>query len=377
MKIAIIGLYYASNLGDAVICDCVESWFRERYPDAQIDVIDINGNTAFEMQQSVSWRILRKRQKNLSRDYWLTRKGIDDKVYFWSNKNLESRIGFYEEVANKGYDIAVFAGGQIFMDWLSLDVCEFLKQFERTKTPVYFNAGGVGISISKKIEEQLKYYLNRDHVKFISSRDDVRKINNKYLPDSKTAIATYDPALWSDEKYHIKKKHSDVIGLGVMYCDQISVRKLVRFWIKVIRELDKRELPWKIFCNGSIHDYNLGCHILDKLKLNKDKYLYSYPKKPEELIEQISSFKGMVSFRLHSHIIAASLDIPAVAIVWDDKLRFFYKHLNHEERCMTVENASAEVVNQLERALKEGYDKELLQKQKEYAKKILFDAVEK
>lgn len=28
MKIAVIGVYYASNLGDAVICDCVASWLR-------------------------------------------------------------------------------------------------------------------------------------------------------------------------------------------------------------------------------------------------------------------------------------------------------------------------------------------------------------
>lgn len=375
MKIAIIGVYFASNLGDAVICDCVANWFQEAYPQAQVDVIDINGNTEFEVQPTVSLRILHKRQKNLNRDYWMARHGFDDKVYYWSNKNMENRMDFYEKVADKRYDFAVFAGGQLFMDWLSLDVCEFLKHFERTKTPVFFNACGVGISVSQQIKERVRRYVNSENVQFISTRDDVEKIGQRYLTGNKKAVPTYDPALWSMEKYGMKKKDSDVIGLGVMYCSHISVHKLIRFWVRIIKELDKRNIPWKMFCNGSMDDYNLGCYVLKRLHLDKETYFCECAKRPEMLVEQISGFKGIISFRLHSHIIATSLDIPGIALVWDDKLRFFYRHLGHEERCMTVKNSAAEVADQLERALKEGYDRALVQEQKEYAKRLLLDAV--
>lgn len=375
MKIAVIGVYFASNLGDAVICDCVEKWFRDAYPQAQVDVIDINGNTEFEVQPMVSLRILQKRQKNLNKDYWLARHGFNDKVYYWSKKNMENRMDFYGKIADRRYDLAVFAGGQLFMDWLSLDVCEFLKHFKRTNTPVFFNACGVGISVSKQIQEKVQKYLKSDNVKFISTRDDVEKISQRYLNKDKKAIPTYDPALWTYETYQLERKKSDVIGIGVMYCSHISVRKLIRFWVNVIRELEKRNIPWKMFCNGSMDDYNLGCHVLDCLHLDKDKYFYSCAKKPETLIKQISSFKGIISFRLHSHIIAASLDVPAIALVWDDKLRFFYGHLRHEERCMTVRNSAIEVVDQLEKALEEGYDRDLIQEQKEYAKELLLNAV--
>lgn len=377
MKIAVIGVYFASNLGDAVICDCVAKWFRDAYPQAQVDVIDINGNTEFEVQPIVSLRTLHKRQKNLNRDYWLVRHGFHDKVYYWSSKNMENRMDFYGKVADRDYDFAVFAGGQLFMDWLSLDVCEFLKHFERTKTPVFFNACGVGISVSKQIKEKVQKYLNSSNVRFISTRDDVEKIGQRYLDTKNKVIPTYDPALWTYDTYQMERKVSDVIGLGVMYCSHISVRKLIRFWVNVIKELNKRNIPWKMFCNGSMDDYNLGCHVLERLHLDKETYLCPCAKKPETLIEQISGFKGIISFRLHSHIIAASLDIPAIALVWDDKLRFFYRHLRHEERCMTVKHSAADVVEQLEKALKEGYDRALVQQQKAYAKKLLLDAVKK
>ena len=375
MKIAVIGMYYASNLGDAVICDCVAKWFRDLYPDAQVDVIDINGNKEFEIQPTVSLRILRKRQKNLNRDYWLTKHDFDDKVFFWSSKNMENRMDFYRDVADRRYDAAVFAGGQIFMDWLSLDVCEFLKHFERVKTPVFFNACGAGISVSKRIRQKVQMHLGSENIKWISTRDDVNKIKERYLSDEKEVSVTYDPALWTKETYGIPKKDNQVVGLGVMYCNQIQVRKLIRFWKGIIKELDRKKIPWKMFCNGSMDDYNMAVNILQKLNLEKDKYLCPCASYPEMLVEQIASFKGIISFRLHSHIIAASYEIPAVAIVWDEKLRFFYRHLKCEERCMTVDHSAASVVERFEYAIKEGYQNDLLVEQRVEAKSKLLNKV--
>lgn len=375
MKIAVIGMYYASNLGDAVICDCVAKWFLDSNPKAQVDIIDINGNKEFEIQPVVSLRILRKRQKNLNRDYWLTKHGFDDKVFYWSCKNMENRMDFYREVADRKYDAAIFAGGQIFMDWLSLDVCEFLKHFERVKTPVFFNACGAGISVSEKIRQSVQSYLSSENIKWISTRDDVDKIKDRYLSKDKEVAVTYDPALWTRETYGIEKKHESMIGLGVMYCNHIRVQKLIRFWKGIIKELDKKHIPWKMFCNGSMDDYNMAVNILEKLNLDKEQYLCPCPNHPKMLVEQIASFKGIISFRLHSHIIAASYEIPAVAIVWDEKLRFFYRHLRQEERCMTVEHSAADVVERFEHALKEGNDEGVLIEQKEAAKSMLLNKV--
>lgn len=377
MKIAVIGVYYASNLGDAVICDCVAHWLKKEYPEAIIDVIDIEGKIEFSSQRSVSIRTLKRRHFNLMRDYWLTRHRISDRVYYWSRIAAESHYDFYNAVAAQNYDAVIFAGGQLFMDWLSLDICGLLERIKGKNIPIFFNACGVGSAISDTITKQLSHYLLNDHVKLISSRDNVEAIEKRYLQNAKTVVATYDPALWTKEVYKIEAKQNDVIGLGIMYSDHAPLWKITDFWKRLIREMEKRHLKWKMFCNGSIDDYQYGCYVLKKLGLSPEKYINQYPKTPQDLIEQIASFESMISFRLHSHIVATALDIPAIAIVWDEKLKFYYQKQKHEERCKTIIDSADTILNALELARQQRYDRDLVEQQKRAAKHLLLSAVKR
>lgn len=375
MKIAVIGVYYASNLGDAVIGDCVSYWLKKEYPDAKIDILDVEGKKEFPQQSSVSIRTLKKRKRKLKWDYWLTEKGIKDKVYYWNQLDVAQRQAFYDEVAQRGYDIAVFAGGQMFMDWLSVDVCEFLKRFEQKRIPVFFNACGVGFAISEKIRNVLSNCLLKENVKLISSRDDVHLIENRYLNGKRNAILTYDPALWTKEVYNVEKSKSEYVGLGVMFCENENIKKVTDFWVQMIQLLEQKHIKWKMFCNGALDDYNYGCYVLEQMNLNVSECIFDYPKTPEELVCQIGKFSSLISFRLHSHIIATSLDIPAVSLVWDEKVRFFYQHLGHEERCKTIHDSAESVFMALQLAKEQGYDRELIEKQKNFARQLLIDTI--
>ena len=96
------------------------------------------------------------------------------------------------------------------------------------------------------------------------------------------------------------------------------------------------------------------------------------PECPKELVNLIGQFKSIVSFRLHSHIIAAALDVPSIALVWDQKLRFYFEKIGHGERCMTIKQDSKEVISRLHRAEEEGYDRSLIERQKRYADNLLY-----
>ncbi|MCI5648701.1 MAG: polysaccharide pyruvyl transferase family protein [Fusicatenibacter sp.] len=376
MKIVIIGVYYASNLGDAVICDCVAYWIRERWPQAEIDVIDIENKQCFEKQTSTSLRLLEYRRRKLQWDYFQTKHHIRDRVYYWNQLDVGTRQLFYDQIAEKQYDAAVFAGGQLFMDWLSVDLTEFLKRFEKVGTPVYFNACGTGIAISEKIRQLLSHYLQSPNVKLISTRDDKSQIEKRYLGNQRKAIITYDPALWSAQVYDAKKNDtSQIIGLGVMYSSHAPLWRITRFWLRIIQKLDEKNIPWKMFCNGDIDDYNYAAYILEKAGKHKEEYLYAYPENPLELIKQITSFRSLISFRLHSHIIAASFQIPAIAVIWDEKLRFFYRNIGHEERCKTISDRVDSVLQALQRAEEEGYDYDLIEKQKRVSRELLIGAL--
>ena len=182
MKVAVIGLYYAPNLGDAVICDCVMDWMREAFPDARIDLVDIEGKTEFPQQAGMPLRELKIRQVKTKIEYWLTEHRLIDMMYFWNKRDVDARQKYYEKVAKKRYDAAIFAGGQLFMDWLSMDVSAFIKEFDKVHTPVFLNACGTGKAASWRIRNSLKENLSRSAVKFVSSRDDVKRRQRGFMP---------------------------------------------------------------------------------------------------------------------------------------------------------------------------------------------------
>ena len=175
--------------------------------------------------------------------------------------------------------------------------------------------------------------------------------------------------------YGIEKIQGEYIGLGVMFCENEDTKKVTDFWVQMIRLLEQKNIKWKMFCNGAIEDYNYGCHVLEQMNLNVSEYICDYPKTPEELVRQISGFSSLISFRLHSHIIATSLDIPAVSLVWDKKVRFFYQHLKHEERCKTVCDSAESVFMALQLAKEQGYDRALIDKQKHFARELLLETM--
>ena len=90
MKIAVIGVYYASNLGDAIICDCVAFWLKKKWPSASIDIIDIENKKEFAKQTDTSLRTLEYRSWKLKWEYWQTKHHIKDWMYYWNKTDVES-----------------------------------------------------------------------------------------------------------------------------------------------------------------------------------------------------------------------------------------------------------------------------------------------
>ena len=67
----------------------------------------------------------------------------------------------------------------------------------------------------------------------------------------------------------------------------------------------------------------------------------------EELVEQISQFKAIAAHRLHALIIATSLYIPVVPLVWSDKLVKFSEMIDNEFFCWPDFENSITVANLL------------------------------
>ena len=105
-------------------------------------------------------------------------------------------------------------------------------------------------------------------IKHISVRDNVNKVNSIYLREdnTKTAVSTYDPGIWSKEIYKITKQDSETVGLGIMLVPHVPKNQLIEFWEKIIILLEKRNIKWQMFCNGHEEDYMLANIYLLKCK---------------------------------------------------------------------------------------------------------------
>ncbi|KIR02417.1 hypothetical protein P261_01232 [Lachnospiraceae bacterium TWA4] len=63
MRILVLGVYYANNLGDAVICDCVEHRLKKRFPHAEVVVRDLKARFEFPSLPYKTMQIMEKARK--------------------------------------------------------------------------------------------------------------------------------------------------------------------------------------------------------------------------------------------------------------------------------------------------------------------------
>lgn len=270
----------------------------------------------------------------------------------------------------KDVDLIVFAGGGLIkyhqqeFHYIINDITKFAN---KKRIPVIFNAVGV-----EGYEEKntgcmiLKKAINRKCVKFISTRDDLELLQNKYIFKNIQTSLVADPAVWTKETYKVKKKKSNIIGIGVIrpnifekYLYSVKEETLLKMFSQTIRKLKKLGYEVKLFTNGAISDQKFIEQLKDYMKLGKsfDKMVEPRPEKAQELIDLISGYDIVLGTRLHSNIISYSLGIPTVSIVWNNKQLMFAKINGIEEFFITKENFNADYI--VEKILKSKKQKKI------------------
>lgn len=363
-KILLIGEHFSENLGDGVICQTVQHLIQQEHPDATFFYSDLSGRKAFKQQRL---NVAKKR-------HWLTFKAKKKAVslikkhpylhhsFLHGDRKMLATI---KEKSQQDYDFAVFAGGQLLMDYFSFSISRHLHFLNKRQTPTFFNACGMGSIRSKGFQKILQRALAKEVVSAISVRDDVAGVNQKLLQRARLkATSSYDPALWAKEAFQIQKKDSETIGLGVISTNKERDDQLIQLYQKVIRQLDAKKIRWTLFCNGSLEDQVLALQIAEHSG-HDASVVAPRPESPKALVELISRYRSIISFRLHSHIIAASLGVPSVAITWDNKVDFFFEHLRCGDRVFKYDSKPQDMLHKLTEAETEGYDDCLIQQQKE------------
>ncbi|MCD8078607.1 MAG: polysaccharide pyruvyl transferase family protein [Lachnospiraceae bacterium] len=282
----------------------------------------------------------------------------------------------------QGKDTVVFAGGGI-NSMHFCDACERILRCCDDSTEIYFNAVGVAkseVNMSPKIRKRLRIIFRDPRVKQITTRGDYETAVDLIEEEKEYPCRlVLDPAIWTGETYGIHRDaESQVIGIGLIRPDLFETyeKKLdvERLYVGLVESLERRGYRWKLFCNGSYKDYIFGKELCAKMDRPADEFFLKRPMESKKLVRQIASFQGIIAGRFHANIIATSLEIPSVALVWNEKMRGFCELIDCPERYVGDEETlmdAEKMVDLLEKAMEEGYDRTCIRKQKRKTRKTM------
>lgn len=334
-NILLVGEWYSANLGDQILCSCVQNIILKNFK--RINTIKFDTTYG----NGMSWK------KKIS--------VLPHRIRYKFNKDVKQRTDDYNRLKcnwiksdlrslNENIDIIIVCGGQIFLDYFVDNIRLIVNYAHLNSIPIIWNAVGAGKCTDKTIgifKECLESKLN----KTITVRDNlpffVNKLNviPKLIPDTAITVSDF---------ITVDKNNENLIGLGVMNPNDfkdfnIPSHVIEFFWINLTKKLDENNINWEFFTNGAASDIDFLQRLLTKLDNTKIK-VAPRPRNPIDLTTIINKYNKIVSFRLHSHIIAYSYRIPSLGLKWDYKVSDFFKMTQNEENVITLDNINIQNV---------------------------------
>lgn len=335
MNILLIGEYFSSNLGDPLLCSIVEKIIQEHFKDVEITPLDLSGkinSTEFYLlKYSFWWKLFFRLSDKLTKIFSLSKiykKYKKDKLRY-----LRTLFHLKSLLKENNFDLAIFAGGALFMDYFIPLIFIITNILKRNGIKIIFHACGTG-KMDKHDKKLLKCILNDKNVVSISVRDSYNFINNLLKRKSKL-IETYDTALNTNAFFKTDSSKTFDFGIGILGDGDFYL-----FQKELINLFLKSTYNWKLFTNGSENDYNTAKKILSELGIKATEYhkfLFPRPTTPEQLINDINAFNKIISFRMHSLIIACSYGIPLIGINWDKKVVEFMTKMQLSKFCYNAD----------------------------------------
>lgn len=347
-NILVVGILHTGNLGDDLIYEMV---FQTCKRALNKDPLTLNiGNTRKEKdrEKTEGKKALLKKVKNKCSCLLIYKKYVEI-------KRLRSLNIMLNKFDFSTIDTIVFAGGQIFFNYFIPLIEEIVKKAERNSVKVIFNACGVG-SISRRNAKKLRYVINNPTVKMITVRESPQLLLNAVGDVRRTDIyRVNDPAVQCASyygQYTFNCNDSKKVGIGLI--DPIILRKHglklnkseYESMIKtIVSYCDKNHFDYEFFCTGDKQDYAFLCEI--QKNIYRNSFVAERPDCVEKLLRLINRYDNIISFRLHSHIVATSYGIPSFALVWDKKVKEFFKGIGREQDCYDLTTGeSLEKLNQ-------------------------------
>ena len=264
-------------------------------------------------------------------------------------------------------DVVLFGGAPMFnykyQDFYrrSIDVIKIARKYGK---PVLFSAIGIDAYDEDDARCQaLKAELNSGTVPMITTRDGMTYLEHYKENDTLTIAKVADPAVFSGSVFrpYLAKKSRDgkrTVGLFVFRAGgfrangiDFSRTQAAEMWLRLIKEIQARGYDYELLTSGHFADEAFMEYLISAYKVDDKKCVFNI-NCPEDLINRISSYAGVVSCRLHPSIISYALDVPSVGIIWNSKVSGFYESVGYGERAFTVSDLDVKkLMDGLEQAM--------------------------
>ncbi len=307
--IIISGYHGFKNSGDEALLFAILNTLRKKRPDIDVTVLS-------------------KTPEETSRVY-----GVKS-VYRYNIFNIIKEM--------KSSKMLLFGGGSLLQDVTSCKsilyylAVIFLAHKCGMKTMLYAN--GIGPIIKKSDRKLSKLILNK--VDVITLRDDKSDEELKSLGVTKPKVViTADPAFTIDVDVSLSGKYfTRMAGVpdGTRLCI-VSIREWKNEAFNFAHELAR-------LCDFMVEEYGLYPLFvpmqypmdmeISKLVISKMKhesYIISRELSVPEMFSVLSESELVIGMRLHSLIYATTLEIPAMALVYDPKVSAFMESLNQPD----------------------------------------------
>lgn len=262
----------------------------------------------------------------------------------------------------EGADIIIFGGGglikfhrQNFHYFLD-DVTDYAQ---KRNIPVLLNSQGIEGYDEYNLECQiLKTAVNRDCVKYVSTRDDFAMLRNCYIDNPNIVVrGVCDPAFWSAETYQAQKISTGTkkVGLNVIrtkifgeYMYKVNREELGEIYYDLIRKLSDAGYAVELFSNGVDKDTVFIDWLLGQYPdLQKEYHVtLANPTSTREFVGLLAGYDRFMAVRLHSAIIGTVLGVPNISLVWNRKQILFGEETGLQQNFITKEKFTSEEIFQ-------------------------------
>lgn len=245
-------------------------------------------------------------------------------------------------------DLILIGGGQLLMD-NALGFPSKLQSFSRLarelNKPYHIVSCGIGEYWSLLAREMFTEVLT--NAASISLRDpySMERLQQE-LPELKAQLAP-DPALFTADLYPAQKQPAAPL-LGICPINlldfnrrlpkkqQYSEQAWLSWWFGLLGVLTLQRIPFRLYTTGVPQDIQFARQLLQEFALPAE-ILLPAPASTAEYCRQVQSFSRVITTRLHAAIAAHSYGIPALAIIWDEKVRSYFQMMERAPDARSVE----------------------------------------